>query len=158
MDLYHRNAEWLISPDYFSRLGVDMEFDPLSRVYVEQAAEFCRLYAPVSGPMRPENMPGYREPKICSKLKSKRPVTSVQIAQDVTIAPLLTSIMHDRSGGHESCLQIVPILTGHLTEEEQKSMKFVPMHNHDIAFHAAGLPSFAFAVYGFNSGHFLNKR
>ena len=122
MDLHHRNADWLVSPDYFSRLGVDMRFDPLTREYVEKASEFRRLYAPVTGPMRPETMPGYREPKICSKLKSTDDALS-NYAQDITVAPIMASILHGRSGGHESCLQVVPILTGHLTLEEQKSMK-----------------------------------
>lgn len=87
MDLYHRNAEWLILTDYLSQLGIDMKFNPLTREYVEKAVEFRRLYAPLSGPMRPENMPWYREPNICSKLKSTNRV-SVKIVQDVTIAPL----------------------------------------------------------------------
>ena len=108
--------------------------------------------------MRPENMPGYREPKIRSKLKDKG-TASAHVMQDVTVAPLMALVLHDRSGGHESCLKIVPILTGHLTEQEQNaSMKHIPMHNHDIPVFAAELTSFSFIVYGFNSGHFLNGR
>ena len=70
----------------------------------------------------------------------------------------MTSIMHESSGGHESCLQIVPILTGHLTEKEQDSMKHVSMHNQDVTVFAAELTSFSFVIYGFNSRHFLSER
>ena len=96
MDLHHRKAEFLTVPDYFSRLGADMIFDPLTRVYLDKTAEFCRLYAPISGPMRPENMPGYRRPRFRSGTQAKNPVLNANV--DESFAPILASIAIGMSG------------------------------------------------------------
>ena len=75
---------------------------------------------------------------------------------DPEISPLLTSILYDNSGGHHFCLQTVPILTGYLTSEEQETLKHVPLYNHSITVCASEAISFSFAIYGFNSGHFIS--
>ena len=147
MDLYHRVARFLATPDYFSRLGADLYFDEMSREYLSKTIELRKLYPPVSGMMRPENMPGYRAPRIKTHLPQ----------QDNAAATLLSSIMLDDSGGHQFCLQTVPLLTGYLNAEEQNAMTHVAYYNHEVPVYAAELTSFSFAVYGFNSGHFINR-
>ena len=104
MDLYHQIARFFFSPDYFSRLGVDLHFDEMSRLYMSKTVELRNLYPPVSGVMRPENMPGYRTPRVRTDLPQNNPTRSVTSdapgSVDPAIAPLLTSIMIDKSGGH----------------------------------------------------------
>ena len=162
MDLHHRSARFLFSPDYLSRLGADLCFDEMSRLYLSKTSEIRRMHAPVSGAMRPENMPGYRQPTIRTDLPVDKPVSPVTTAAscwvDPAIAPLLTSITVGRSNGHEFCLQTVPVLTGHLSLAEQDSLRHVHFHNHEISVHAAEVISCSFVVYGFNSGHFTTHR
>ena len=122
MDLYHRNAKFLVTADYLSRLGADLCFDEMTRQYLNKTTNLRKLYPPVTGPMRPENMPNYRAPRVRSKMSAKDPVLAEPAAAvDTAIAPLLAAIDLNGSGGHEFCLQVVPILTGYLSEEEQDS-------------------------------------
>ena len=37
-------------------------------------------------------------------------------------------------------------------------MRHYPLHNHNVAVYVAETTSFSFAVYGFNSGHFVSTR
>ena len=145
IDLYHRNGKFLFHPDYLSRLGADLHFCELSRLYLNKTVNLRQLYPPVSGRMEPKNMPNYRAPRIKFKLGA-----------DQVIGSLVTQITLGGSGGHEFCLQVVPIRTGFLSEEEQQSLRHVPLHNHDVAVHAAGLVAYSFVIYGFNSGHFVS--
>ena len=50
----------LVDADYWSRLGVDLNFDPLYRKYL-QLTHHLKKSKPA---MRPENMPYYRGPRI----------------------------------------------------------------------------------------------
>ena len=162
MDLHHRVAKFLLSPDYFSRLGADLHFDEMSRLYLSKTVEIRRLYPPISGTMRAENMSGYRAPRIRSDLAadaSAAPGTTGAAAlAGPAIAPILTSINLGRSGGHEYCLETVPIVTGYLSAKEQTSLHHIPLYNHKIPVFAAEVVAFSFAVYGFNSGHFTTHR
>ena len=145
MDLHHRNGKFLFHPDYLSRLGADLHFCELTRLYLNKTVNLRQLYPPVSGRMMPQNMPNYRAPRIKSALGA-----------DPAIGSLMAQISLGNSGGHELCLQVVPVRTGFLSQEEQQSMRYVPLHNHDVAVHAASLVAYSFAVYGFNTGHFIS--
>ena len=65
VDIFHRPDTELVDADNWSRLGVDMDFDPLYRKYL-QLTHHLRKSKPVPTdlPMRPENMPYYRGPRI----------------------------------------------------------------------------------------------
>ena len=156
MDLYHRNAKYLITPDYLSRLGADLYFDEMSRLYLSKTIDLRRAHAPVTGQMKKENMPGYRAPRIRSGFpipgKDESPPTSI----DHKISSLLASINMRDSGGHEFGLQVVPILTGNIVSHKGNRARHVPLHNHDLAVMAADFVKVSFAVYGFNSGHFTS--
>ena len=161
LDLYHRPATFLVPADYCSRLGVDMNFDELSRVYLAKTTEIRCRYLPISGTMQPENIPGFRAPHVCTVLPQNKLVTAASISTErgnFAIAPLLTAINFGGSGGHEFCLQVVPILTGYLTNKEQRRMHHIPFQNHDIAVYAAEIIELSFAVYGFNSRHFTSRK
>lgn len=119
MDLHYRPAKFLGVPDYFSRLGADLH---LSRLYLSKSEELCRQHAPITGQMRPENMPGCRAPQIFSDLapddQAAPSGSNTACFAETHIAPLLTSIMLCHSGGHEDCLQTVPIVTIFLSPKE----------------------------------------
>ena len=59
------------------------------------------------------------------------------------------------SGGHAMCLQVVPVRTNLLPEDSSVSSRHTPLHNHHISVCAANLVAYSFAMYGFNSGHFV---
>ena len=64
VDIVHRPDTDLIDADYWSRLGVDIDFDPLFRDYLKYTRQLCHLNpAPTDLPMRPKNMPYYRGPR-----------------------------------------------------------------------------------------------
>ena len=65
-DIIHRNAEFLGDADYLSRLVADLDYDPLMLSYLKLTIKLRDLYPPAEGPMKPENMPGYRGPRIRS--------------------------------------------------------------------------------------------
>ena len=161
IDLYHRGASYLVSPDYLSRLGLDICFDEMTRLYLNKTINLRKLYPPTSGAMQPENMTGYCAPRVRSELTTEATTISANLALsepvDQFIAPLLTSVMIDGSGGHELCLQTVPIIDGFLTEAEQPKLRHVPLYNHKIAVYASEVIYYSFAVYGFNSGHFTSN-
>jgi hypothetical protein len=67
IDIVHRNDIHLTDADYWSRLGADICFDPQFKGYLDfnrsLRAEFP---APTDLPIRPENMPYYRGPRVTS--------------------------------------------------------------------------------------------
>ncbi len=63
IDIVHRPDTKLVDADYWLRLGIDLEFNPLLHDYLENALQHCKLNSPPTDlPMRPENMPYYRGP------------------------------------------------------------------------------------------------
>ena len=56
--VYQPDTE-LVDSDYWSRIGVDFEYDPLYAQYLQQTRQLRKLH-PVTVPMLPENMPYYR--------------------------------------------------------------------------------------------------
>ena len=162
MDLYHRSGFLMVSPDYMSRVGADLCFDELSRNYLNRTVNLRKNYPAASGTMLPENMPGYRAPRVRSVLPPDTTTVATTLVSlsddnyvDPAFAPILTSIYSGNSGGHHFCLQTVPILTGYLTAEESDRITYRPLYQHHIPVIASELTSYSFAVYGFNSGHLL---
>ena len=89
-------------------------------------------------------MLNYRAPKVKSNL-----------GPDPIVGSLTAAINVGNSGGHTMCLQVVPVRTYLLPEGEIVSRRHVPLHNHNISVCAASLVAYSFAMYGFNSGHFV---
>ncbi len=64
VDIVHCPDSEMVNADYWSRLGVDIEFDPLFWEYLEYTRQIRHSNpAPTDLPMRPENMPYYRGPR-----------------------------------------------------------------------------------------------
>ena len=122
MDLHHRNANFLVLPDYFSPTGVDMCIDEMTRQYLTRTINIRKRYPPVTGRMGPENMLGYRAPCVCSDLRREDTCVGTNVATGASVgldvAPVITSTCLYNSGGYHFCLQTVPILTGFLAESE----------------------------------------
>ena len=90
-----------------------MYFDEMSRLYLSKTIGLRSLHAPVTGQTRKENMPGYRAPRIRSgPTIEEEDVPSPTV--DSSISSILAAITIGNSGGHELCLQVVPILTGYV--------------------------------------------
>jgi hypothetical protein len=63
VDIVHRPDVELVDADYWSRLGVDIVYDPLLRDYMAYTMKTRAAHPPPTElPMRPENMPYYRGP------------------------------------------------------------------------------------------------
>lgn len=160
-DIVHRNAEHLGDADYLSRLGADLDYDPLVRTYLNFTTRLRELYPPVDGPVRPENMPGFRGPRIASQPSPAAPVNVATIShlansvQDPHIVPILHSIVLNESGGHAHCLETVPVVFGFLTQ--QPTTPGITLHGDNIPILASELTTFSWVVYGFNSGHFITS-
>ena len=129
----------------------------MTRLYLNKTINIRKLYPPTSGAMQPENIPGYCAPCVRSELTTEAITISANLALsepfDQFIAPLLTSVMIDVSGGQKFFLQTVPIIDGFFTKAEHPKLRHVPLYNHEVAVYASEFISYSFAVYGFNSGH-----
>jgi hypothetical protein len=68
VNIVHRNDHYIADADYWSRLGMDLCFDPLFKAYLEFNRSLCLENPPPSSfPMQPENMPYYCEPCVTKK-------------------------------------------------------------------------------------------
>ena len=158
MDIEHRKGELLAGPDYFSRLEADLCFDPLLKDYIERAQELKRQYPTASGmPMQPENMPYYRPPRVTLSLDEPAVnFASVETpALDREAQDVFTAIVVDHS--HGLChLSNCPIRFGNFAEPIDECHHPKVLYNADIPAAARRLLQFDWAVYGFNSGHFVS--
>ena len=88
VDIVHRPDTELVDADYWSRLGIDIEFDPLFQENVEYTCQICHSNpAPTDLPVRPENMPYYRGPHF-----QRTTSTESDNADTLHIQSLLTDI------------------------------------------------------------------
>ena len=155
MDIQHRNAEFLEGPDYFSRLLADLCCDPLLRNYIQRAQDLRSANAPATDlPMHAENMPYYRGPRLPPKDTQpsgpSRPAPSADAAVNVTL-----SAIHDHNSGGLTHLANWPVHFGPLPDVNPESAR--ALYNSDIPAAARQLAGFDWAVYGFNSGHFVSS-
>ncbi len=65
MDIKHRNDIFLMNADYWSRLGVNLCFNPLLKSYIEQVNSFCHCRPSLTAlPPLPENTPYFHGPHL----------------------------------------------------------------------------------------------
>jgi hypothetical protein len=161
-DIIHRPGTSMVDADYWSRLGVDIEFDPLYQQYLRQ---ICLLKKdnspPCELPMRPENMPYYRGPRVNIPPETASvtpPVHDRNASSDALhIQSLLTDILLQDKSGHTH-LSNMPIRFG------QFDLPHVPgsspshqLYNSELAAYAFDTIQFSWAVYAFSNGHFLSS-
>ncbi len=95
VNIVHRPDSELVNADYWSRLGVNLNFNPLFCRYLELTHHLRQsLPAPTDLPMHPENMPYYRGPRI------QQPTPSTDAANNLHIQTLLTDLVVSGSRGH----------------------------------------------------------
>ena len=147
VDIVHRPDTELVDADFWSRLGTDIEFDPLFRDYLLYVKDLRKSHpAPTDLPMRPENMPYYRGPRV-------QPVTPVEATADAHhIQDLLTDIVMSTSDTG-SRLVNVPVRFGHVSSGSPPAQTRALL-NSEFASYAFHAMHFSWAVYSFSNGHF----
>jgi hypothetical protein len=149
VDIVHRPDSQLVDADYWSHLGIDVDFYPLFRDYLQYKMELRKSHAaPTDLPMHPVNMPYYRGPLV-------QPVTKTSKAADALhIQSLLTDIFILSCTGN-TLLSNVLIRFGHAVPSSCRST--VPpcaLLNLEFASYAFQAMYFCWAVYSFSNGHF----
>ena len=97
----------LVDADYWSRLGVDLNFDPLYRKYLQLTHSLQKSKpAPTDLPMRPENMPYYHGPCI------QKPTPETESEDTLNIQGLISDLIVIDGRGHT-------ILSNHPVRFEQ---------------------------------------
>jgi len=142
----------LVNADYWSCLGVDLDFDPLLRGYLAYAlARRHSSLPPTDLPMRPENMPYYRGPQI------QEPTNSAVPADALHIQSLITEIVSSFGCGHTH-LSNVPIQFGEFNSAHPPPRQAArTLLNSEFASHARQAQQFNWAVYLFSNGHFCHQ-
>jgi hypothetical protein len=149
VDVIHRPDHQLVDADYWSRLGTDIEFDPLFRDYLLYVRDIRKSHpSPTDLPMRPENMPYYRGPRV-------HRVTKDDVTADAHhIQGLLTEIVMS-TGTASTKLFNVPVRFGHSTSvASPPTASSRTLLNSEIASYAFQAMHFSWAVYSFSNGHF----
>ena len=149
----HRGNEYLIDADYFSRLGKDLCFDPLLLEYVHQVIGLRKKYpAPERLPMQPQHMPHYRGPRIKGrKVQADEPVD--------TSAMEIIETMHTNQMSGPQHLSIIPVHVeryNDYTRSETLDKNAKEPYHLPLLVAASRVTKFNWAVYSFNSGHFIS--
>jgi hypothetical protein len=153
VDVVHRTNDYLVDADYWSRLESDLCYDPSFREYLRIVSDLRRTNPPPTDlPMKAENMPYYCGP--CIPLNHCPSGTSTDEADvDVNAATPMTTIITQGDSRHTS-LSIHPFQVG--TFDRMPIEKLRTNYNADIPALAYRAMTFSWAVYGFNSGHFIS--
>ncbi len=148
-DIVHCLDTELVDADYWSRLGIDLDFDPLLCGYLAYALARCQSNPPPTDlPMRPENMPYYRGPRF------QDPSDSAASADTHHIQSLISNIVTSVDCGHTH-LSIVPIRFGEFDGAHPWPRQAArTLLNSEFACYALQTQRFDWAVYSFLNGHF----
>ncbi len=147
MIIEHRNDACLTNADYFSRLGADLCFDPLLKEYIQQAHTLCCCSpVPTDMPIAPEFQPYFRGLRINSP-KSQPPLQGLAMHANVATVTATASPQH---------LQNWPVSFGRSPQSlDAGDVAPCCLYNSKLTQAASMIAHFDWAIYGFNSGHFL---
>ena len=150
MVIEHRNDHCLVDADYFSRVGADLCYDPLLRDYIQQVAALRRRSpAPTEMPIADEHQPYFRRPRVNLPKRKLPPLPATQPGPQLETKPpqVACGVQH---------LATWPLRFGlDHTCANSNLMQLRTLYNSDITRKASMIAHFDWAVYGFNSGHFL---
>ena len=154
-----------------------MWYDPLLVQYDSHAAYLRKQYAAPIGPLKPENMPGYRVPKthkaqsayagILDERDTSVPITKTdakpsaegdeqEAALASTHSALLAIITDQHASGHEA-LSIVPQVTETFAvTPTTPHMPTLNLNNGSLPAVAHRSSHFSWIAYGFSNGHFFS--
>ncbi len=166
------NDSYLVDADYWSRLGADVYvcFDPLFKSYLDfDRGLRQRFPAPVTLPIKPENMPYYRGPRITTKIDAPacpRPAPACIPTPACTPADP-SAAARDADNSHcqsifsaiNNCnglchLANVPVMFGDFDTVTPDSTH--ASLNHKIPAYAQRVLRFSWADYSFGGDHFLS--
>jgi hypothetical protein len=109
MTIVHRPGTLLSSPDYLSRLGADLCYDPMLRDYIQTIDAMKQSNPAVSSlPIQPENTPGFQKKRSAVSPETK----IVPDSADAATANIISTIYVNDSNGHSCALSNVPISFG----------------------------------------------
>ena len=149
VDIVHRANDFLVDADYWSRLSADLCYDPTFREYLHFVSSFRSMHPPPTDiPMQPENMPYYRGPRVKYPGNSKQ---TVNVAANSLLAMIVTQERFS-----PPCLANYPVQFGRFPGDQVYDTNTRALYNSEypaLAFHAS---RFSWAVYSFNSGHFVS--
>ncbi len=148
MIVKHRNDACLTDADYIFWLGANLCFDPLLKEYVQQTHALCRCSpVPTDMPIAPEFQPYFCGPHI-NIPKSQPPPQGLAMHANVATIPATANLQH---------LQNWPVSFG-CSHQSSDASNVTPrcLYNSKLTQAASMLAHFDWAVYGFNSGHFLS--
>jgi len=149
MIIEHRNNVCLTDADYFSRLGADLCYDPLLKEYVQQVhALRQRSPAPTMMPIPPEHQPYFWGPRVNTPHNKHPPLPCAAPLPDHA-----AYLMVAANGPQH--LANWPVVIGSSAFSPTSSSDTKSLYNSDITRIGGILAWFTWAVYGFNSGHFL---
>ncbi len=157
VDIVHRTNDHLVNADYWSRLESDLCYDPTFRQYLHLVSELHRTHpSPTNLPMKAKNMLHYRglrtPVKHCLEGTCMDEVVNVEV--DV-IATALTTTIVTQSDEDFTSLCNCPVQFGSLPLQDC-THSIRGLYNTEfpaLAYHAT---HFSWAIYGFNSGHFVS--
>ncbi len=157
-DVYivHRTNDHLVDADYWSRLESNLCYDPSFRQYLHLVLELCCMHPlPTDLPMQAKNMPYYCGPRIlfehCPAGTSTDEVVNAEV--DVIATALMTTIV---TQGDKSFTSLCnhPMQLGSLPLQDRKC-PIRGLYNAEFPKLAYCATHFSWAIYGFNSGHFV---
>jgi len=153
VDIVHRTNDYLVDAYYWSRLDSDLCYDPSFREYLHIVSDLRRAHPPLTDlPMKPENMPYYRGPRIPIE-HCQLGTSTDEVDVDVNATTLMTTILTQGDIGHTN-LSIRPFQVGTFNSMPLGSSR--TNYNADIPALAYRATTFSWALYGFNSGHFAS--
>ena len=148
VDIVHRPDTELVDADYWSRLGIDLNFDPLYRKYLHLTHHLRKTKPALRDiPMRPENMPYYWGPRI------QKPSPEIESADTQYVQGILSDLIVLDGRVHT-------ILSNHPVRFEQLQSSLLntdsqarDLLNSKFARYAHKTTNFNWAVYSFSNGH-----
>jgi hypothetical protein len=147
MDIEHRNDIFLMDADYWSRLGINLCFDPLLKSYIEQVKLFCQSHpSPTALPPAPKNMPYFRGPRLPPQVAS--PNALLPGAHHPTPVEDAPTIGLQYVSNYAICFgKYIGPRPAHAHSKK-------PLYNSDLTVAASILSKFDWVVYVFNNGQF----
>ena len=150
VDVVHRPDTELVDADYWSRLGVNLQYDPLYVQYLTMTRQLRHAHPPATDlPMLPENMPYFRGPRV--KLPREDRTAEARHVQS-----LLTELATNTSGW-TTPLSVRPIQFGTFADSEVSTTRTSrALYNSEFSSYALQVSQFSWAVFNFSNGHFLS--
>jgi hypothetical protein len=145
VNIVHRNDHYITIADYWSRIGAYLCFDPLFKSFLNLTRTLCiENPPPTLFPMKPENMPYYRGPRVIAARNNDNCPDTNQCQA------IVLTVMVDNC--HGLChLSNIPVRYGNLGRVTLSTSG--SLNNGEFACYALQVLQFSWVVYSFQGGH-----